>query len=99
LAKKAIHALGPDRVLLAPSCSLLHVPVRLASETELDPELVRWLAFADEKLAELSLLAAAAAGNREADAALLANEEDIFSRRRSERVCVAAVRARLAALR
>ncbi|NLT69580.1 MAG: 5-methyltetrahydropteroyltriglutamate--homocysteine S-methyltransferase [Verrucomicrobiaceae bacterium] len=99
LAKKAIHALGPDRVLLAPSCSLLHVPVRLASETELDPELVRWLAFADEKLAELSLLAAAAAGNREADAALLANEEDIFSRRRSERVCVPAVRARLAALR
>jgi 5-methyltetrahydropteroyltriglutamate--homocysteine methyltransferase len=45
-----------DRLWLAPSCSLLHVPVDLSSETELDEELKSWLAFAVQKLDELSLL-------------------------------------------
>jgi len=44
------------RLWLAPSCSLLHVPVDLAQETELDPELRGWLAFAVQKLDELQLL-------------------------------------------
>ncbi|RKW36277.1 MAG: 5-methyltetrahydropteroyltriglutamate--homocysteine S-methyltransferase, partial [Lautropia sp.] len=35
-----------DRLWLAPSCSLLHVPVDLASEDGLDAELKSWLAFA-----------------------------------------------------
>ncbi len=47
-----------DRLWLAPSCSLLHVPVDLAAETELDPELRSWLSFAVQKLDELAWLAA-----------------------------------------
>jgi len=31
-------------IMLAPSCSLLHVPLYLAAEKELDPELKTWLA-------------------------------------------------------
>ncbi|MEH6641533.1 5-methyltetrahydropteroyltriglutamate--homocysteine S-methyltransferase [Vreelandella glaciei] len=45
------------RLWLAPSCSLLHVPVDLAQETELGEELVSWLAFAQQKLAEVVTLA------------------------------------------
>ncbi|MBB5020120.1 5-methyltetrahydropteroyltriglutamate--homocysteine methyltransferase [Chitinivorax tropicus] len=45
-----------DRLWLAPSCSLLHVPVDLAQEGKLDPELKSWLAFAKQKLNELSVL-------------------------------------------
>src|SRR5690606_20709304 len=41
----AHRALGP-RLWLAPSCSLLHVPVDLAGERDLDPELAGWLSFA-----------------------------------------------------
>src|SRR5690606_25660746 len=41
---------------LAPSCSLLHVPASLEPENDLDEELKSWLAFAREKLDELSLL-------------------------------------------
>jgi 5-methyltetrahydropteroyltriglutamate--homocysteine methyltransferase len=41
---------------LAPSCSLLHVPVSLEQETELDAEIRSWLAFAQEKLDELTVL-------------------------------------------
>ena len=46
-----------ERLWIAPSCSLLHVPVDLARETELDPELRRWLAFARQKLDETVTLA------------------------------------------
>jgi len=46
-----------DRLWLAPSCSLLHVPVDLDNETRLDPELKSWLAFARQKLDEVVTLA------------------------------------------
>ncbi|WP_421620945.1 5-methyltetrahydropteroyltriglutamate--homocysteine S-methyltransferase [Alkalilimnicola ehrlichii] len=45
-----------ERLWLAPSCSLLHVPVDLDLETELQPQLRRWLAFARQKLDELVVL-------------------------------------------
>ena len=37
---------GHDRVQIAPSCSLLHTPIDLERETDLDPEVKAWLAFA-----------------------------------------------------
>ncbi len=43
-------------LVLAPSCSLLHVPVDLALETRLDPEIAQWLAFAVQKIEELAIL-------------------------------------------
>lgn len=46
------------RLVLQPSCSLLHVPVTTKHETDLDATLKNGLAFADEKLNELKLLAA-----------------------------------------
>ncbi|MBB3331431.1 5-methyltetrahydropteroyltriglutamate--homocysteine methyltransferase [Halomonas campaniensis] len=45
------------RLWVAPSCSLLHVPVDLERETGLDPELASWLAFARQKLDEVATLA------------------------------------------
>ena len=47
---------GTDRVQLAPSCSLLHVPIDVALETDLDAELKSWLAFAVQKMGELAML-------------------------------------------
>ncbi len=92
-----------DRLWLAPSCSLLHVPVDLDSETELDPEIRNWLAFARQKLEELGILGTALNNGRESVAeALAANHEAIESRRQSPRVhnptvkeAIAAVNARL----
>lgn len=52
-----------ERLWLAPSCSLLHVPVDLAGETELDAELLGWLSFAVQKLDELCLLGKALGGD------------------------------------
>ncbi|WP_373190697.1 5-methyltetrahydropteroyltriglutamate--homocysteine S-methyltransferase [Halomonas sp.] len=46
-----------ERLWIATSCSLLHVPVDLAAETTLDAELSSWLAFARQKLDETATLA------------------------------------------
>lgn len=70
---------------LAPSCSLLHVPFSLAAETALDGEITSWLAFATEKLTELSLLKGALAGHPD-DTALAISRLAIAGRRGSARV-------------
>lgn len=59
LIKKATDALGADRVLIAPSCSLIHSPCDLDLETNdqtLTPEIKQWLAFAKQKISEIVLL-------------------------------------------
>ena len=86
-----------DRLWLAPSCSLLHVPVDLASEDGLDAELKSWLAFARQKLDELRVLARAINEGRDAvRVELAANHRAVESRRRSPRVHNPAVQAALA---
>src|SRR5690606_29068963 len=72
-----------ERLWLAPSCSLLHVPVDAAAETALDPVLQAGLAFAVQKLDELRLLRRGLAEGREAIAAeLAANREALSGRQR-----------------
>ena len=59
----AIADLGSDRVQIAPSCSLLHVPIDLELETGLDPDVKSWLAFSVQKIRELAVLGQALAGS------------------------------------
>jgi 5-methyltetrahydropteroyltriglutamate--homocysteine methyltransferase len=88
-----------DRIEIAPSCSLLHVPVDLELETALDAELKSWLAFATQKLDELVLLGRALSeGRGEVAEALQASADAIASRRKSLRVHDPLVEGRLAAL-
>ncbi len=59
LLNHALERLGADRVMLAPSCSLLHVPYDVRLETgngAIPPEITSWLAFARQKLDELQIL-------------------------------------------
>ena len=72
-------------LMIAPSCSLLHVPVDLDGETKLDAELKNWLAFATQKLAEVAALTQAANGRRDG-AMFLANAQAIGSRVTSPRI-------------
>jgi 5-methyltetrahydropteroyltriglutamate--homocysteine methyltransferase len=91
--------LGPDRVIVAPSCSMLHVPIDLAVETDLDEEVRAWLAFAAQKLDELVVLARALREGREAVADALADSRHrIDAHRGSARVHRPDVKARLAGL-
>ena len=88
-----------ERLWLAPSCSLLHVPVDLAREQELDTEIRSWLAFAVQKLDELQTLAKALNEGRTAVRSELAeNRIAIESRRRSSRVTNPTVQKAVAAV-
>ena len=58
LVRPAHQQLG-ERLWLAPSCSLLHVPHELSAESSIDPQVREWLAFAREKLRETAVLARA----------------------------------------
>jgi len=77
-----------ERLWLAPSCSLLHVPVDLNNEPELDDELKGWLSFALQKLDELNLLHGALKGSLSAEQsqALAAQRRAVASRRSSTRI-------------
>lgn len=97
LLNTAKEKLGGDRLWVAPSCSLLHSPVTLRSETKLDAELSDWLAFADEKLVEVVTLARALRGDDVADA-LAANEASQEARRKSPRIHRPEVQQRRAAI-
>jgi 5-methyltetrahydropteroyltriglutamate--homocysteine methyltransferase len=92
---KAVAALGADRVIIAPSCSLLHSPIDLELETELDPEIRNWMAFAKQKLSEVNDLRQIAEGN---NALLETNIAAIASRRSSLKVHRQAVKDRVAGI-
>jgi 5-methyltetrahydropteroyltriglutamate--homocysteine methyltransferase len=88
-----------ERLWLAPSCSLLHVPVDLESEHKLDTEICSWMAFAVQKLAEIDVLSTALTKGRDAAAPeLAANRAAIASRHASTRVNNPAVKAAVAAI-
>ncbi len=76
-----------NRLWIAPSCSLLHVPVDLDSEQNLDDEIKSWLAFALQKLEELNILSAALNQGRQAVKDKLdSNRAIIFQRLNSPRI-------------
>jgi 5-methyltetrahydropteroyltriglutamate--homocysteine methyltransferase len=66
LVSRAWDKIGPDRLEIAPSCSLLHSPVDLDSETNLDAELKSWMAFGKQKLYEVAALTTAQKDGRPA---------------------------------
>jgi len=86
-----------DRLWIAPSCSLLHVPVDLNTEHRLDAQVKSWLAFALQKLDELRVLGRALREGRAAVRdALAANAVALAARRASPRVHNPAVQAAVA---
>jgi len=86
-----------ENLWIAPSCSLLHVPVDLASEKKLDAEVLSWLAFAIQKIKEIEVITAAINFGRAKVADELAqNQKSLTSRRNSNRVHNPAVQTELA---
>ncbi|GAA3716739.1 5-methyltetrahydropteroyltriglutamate--homocysteine S-methyltransferase [Streptomyces tremellae] len=102
--EKSLSTLGTllglaDRVDVSASCSLLHVPLDTAAERDIDPQILRWLAFARQKTAEVAALARGLARGTDAIAAELAvNRAALASRAASPVTRDPAVRARAAAV-
>ncbi|UXA34710.1 5-methyltetrahydropteroyltriglutamate--homocysteine S-methyltransferase [Proteus terrae] len=95
-----VIALKDKRPLwIGTSCSLLHSPIDLNTETKLDDEVKSWFAFAVQKCEEVALLANALnAPEGEYDEQLAQYSAPIRQRQHSTRVHNATVEARLQAI-
>jgi len=92
-----VAALGPRAVSAATSSSLLHVPHDIEDESQLDARLRGWIAFADQKVGEVAVLARALREGRAAVADdIAAASAALADRRTAPGVRDGAVRARLA---
>ncbi|MCE9663028.1 5-methyltetrahydropteroyltriglutamate--homocysteine S-methyltransferase [Halomonas sp. M5N1S17] len=89
-----------ERLWVAPSCSLLHVPVDLDAETDLDEELRSWFAFARQKLDETVTLSRLLDNRATAEdrGRLEAATAALDARRESPRIHKPAVAERLAGI-
>ncbi|MFJ3234244.1 5-methyltetrahydropteroyltriglutamate--homocysteine S-methyltransferase [Streptomyces sp. NPDC086787] len=88
-----------DRVDVAASCSLLHVPLDATAERDIEPQILRWLSFARQKTSEIVTLAKGLAqGADTITAELAANRADLASRAGSPITHDPAVRARATAV-
>ncbi|HEV7778707.1 MAG TPA: 5-methyltetrahydropteroyltriglutamate--homocysteine S-methyltransferase [Luteibacter sp.] len=94
LLARALDDRGPSLLSVAPSCSLLHVPVDLASERHLAQPLRGWLSFALQKIAELRMYVDAVNGDDDAIGELDAQRGIIAQRRTSPEAMRRDVRAR-----
>jgi 5-methyltetrahydropteroyltriglutamate--homocysteine methyltransferase len=85
LLQTAIKALGPERVIVATSSSLLHTPHTLASEKKLPADVYEWFSFASEKVKEVAILAKAVSDAGAVSAELEANAAAMKARAESTR--------------
>jgi len=99
---QAIDILGADRILVAPSSSLLHSPNDLElehNESVLTPEIKNWMAFAKQKLHEVSALAKLAGTDYYSDIDFIRNQEATESRRTSTLIHKSIVKERVEAIK
>src|SRR3990167_5552571 len=90
------HEAHWHQLWLAPSCSLLHVPIDLAEEKTLDVDLRSWLSFAKQKVEEISALATALnVGEERISSVLAASKAACDSRKTSGKIHQLAVKTRL----
>jgi 5-methyltetrahydropteroyltriglutamate--homocysteine methyltransferase len=95
LVERAVEVIGANRVLVAPSCSLLHTPEDLEFEKHFDEELRDWLAFAKQKLEEVIVLERAVLAGRDAVREVLERNRQVMEEtKRSRRIHDRAVKER-----
>jgi 5-methyltetrahydropteroyltriglutamate--homocysteine methyltransferase len=103
LIDKAVKAIGGSRIIIAPSCSLLHSPCDLDLETNDDallPEIKNWMSFAKQKLTEVSALRGLAQATTSTQYAnlLQQNQQALASRKASTRIHRPEVEQRLTSI-
>ena len=99
LGEKAVKALDGNRVMISPSCSLLHTPNDLDQETALDPQIKSWMAFAKQKLFEVVTLAKGLQESRDAiSATIKVSDAIVQDRRTSIRIHNPSVKAAIKAI-
>jgi 5-methyltetrahydropteroyltriglutamate--homocysteine methyltransferase len=97
----AIKVLSENRVMVAPSSSLLHSPYDLdleKNEEILTTDIKNWMAFAKQKLSEVTTIAKLTGTDWSSDEGFLANQKAVESRKSSSLIHKPAVKNRVAAI-
>ncbi|EON62798.1 5-methyltetrahydropteroyltriglutamate-homocysteine methyltransferase [Coniosporium apollinis CBS 100218] len=95
LVETAVQKLGKERVIVATSSSLLHVPHTLDSEKKLPEEVKDWFSFAVQKASEVTIIAKAVTeGPASVREQLEANAKSMEARASSKRTNVPEVKER-----
>ena len=96
MVSSVIQEIGEDRIFIAPSCSLLHSPVDLDSENDMDDEMRSWLSFAHQKLEEICIVSQAlTSGVTTPTLELEKNMQNMESRKSSPRIHKPKVKSRV----
>jgi len=95
LLRRAADVVGPQKIFVAPSCSLLHCPVDLSLEGQLDSEFRSWLSFATGKLKEIQALTHALNTGDDSSEEFEKSRQAGKGRKNSSRVHDCAVAARI----
>jgi 5-methyltetrahydropteroyltriglutamate--homocysteine methyltransferase len=77
---------GIDRISIAPTCTLLHLPLDKTVEKQWDPEFSSWVSFADQRLEELAFLKRALLGDRNVEQLLKQRQSALSAKSVSQRV-------------
>ncbi len=98
--QKATEKLGSDRILIAPSCSLLHSPCDIDFETDLNEEIKSWLSFSRQKIEEVVILKELASGSSDENviSRFEKSKEDLANRKTSLLIHNEAVKQRAKAV-
>ncbi len=101
LLTKAADKIGSERIIIAPSCSLLHSPVSLNSEKNIDETVKDHLSFATQKVQEIADLTALLNNNGKdtADNILQKNQESAIARKKSTAIHDQKVKERVLAVK
>lgn len=86
LIETAKEKIGANRLIISPSCSLIHSPCDLDLETNeatLTPEIKQWLSFAKQKVEEIVTLKQLAEGDAQAQEKLQSNVQADNNRKTS----------------
>ncbi len=97
--RPAVNAIGKDRLIITPSCSLLHCPIDINCETSLRPEISEQMSFAVQKLNEIKIIRKAIQAGQNSIQKELDDNQAVFTRRKnSTLIHNATVQKRMTAL-
>lgn len=77
----------PDNIWIGTSCSLLHVPHTLRTETKISEEYKESLSFAEEKLDELAELKDLVSNSNYKESNIYKKNQEIINRKRTNSIC------------
>jgi 5-methyltetrahydropteroyltriglutamate--homocysteine methyltransferase len=101
LIRTALDKVGSEKLMLAPSCSLIHSPIDIEAETDektLPPAVRDWMSFAKQKISEvvsLSQLLLRNLGDTSEDIDLMHNEQAVSRKNSSMLIHEKGVRDKL----